>query len=145
MLEDKEMLSTLILLIVDHSSGDGAAIVIGDGAICINGRITEFERDNKPDYIGFHLHEDFDKWYDAQEQKMVMKSIQDVSIATDGIFMISKVKDISGEDSVDAINYLMIDIAKSDNEDMLHLKLKELENKFGLKPTDDIGMVRVIF
>jgi len=27
------------------------------------GTIIEFDQNNKPDYVGFHLTEDFEEWY----------------------------------------------------------------------------------
>jgi hypothetical protein len=60
--------------------------------VCINGKITEFDRDNKPDYLAYHLHENFDHWYESLQQKISFDRMSDVSIATDGILTFSKIK-----------------------------------------------------
>lgn len=68
LLNQDELLSTLSLLVVDKRSGEGVVLVIGDGVVAINGNITSFDQDNKPDYLGFHLGRDFESWYKAPNQ-----------------------------------------------------------------------------
>jgi hypothetical protein len=143
MLDQKELLTTLIILLIDKKANKGIVLIVGDGLISINGSITEFDQDNKPDYLGFHLNEDFEKWYDSQEQKIIFDSVQDISIATDGIFMFTPVKKVN-QDAINPIDFLLIDRTNEDNEEMLSLKLKNLEHTYGLKPTDDFAMVRLI-
>ena len=70
MLDEKELLTTVILLLYDMKTDKGIILSIGDGLISINGKITEFERDNKPDYLAYHLKEDFEEWYANQTQKI---------------------------------------------------------------------------
>jgi hypothetical protein len=109
----------------------------------VDGVVKEFEQDNKPDYIGYHLAEDFDNWYGKQMQWIELSVFNDVSISTDGIAMfqsIDKLNDIS----VNPIEYLLVDNTGSDNQNMLNVKVKNLEKDFGLKPMDDIAIVRII-
>lgn len=44
-------------------------LVIGDGLVGIDGELHEFDQDTKPDYVGYHLKEDFEDWYSRQQQK----------------------------------------------------------------------------
>ncbi|MCC7454370.1 MAG: protein phosphatase 2C domain-containing protein, partial [Crocinitomix sp.] len=92
LLERNEMLTTLIILLADKRSKKGLVLVIGDGLVNINGKITEYDQDNKPDYLGFHLTEDFETWYTNQSQKLFIENLQDISISTDGIFMFKQIK-----------------------------------------------------
>ncbi|MBC8643996.1 protein phosphatase 2C domain-containing protein [Flavobacterium lindanitolerans] len=92
LLDAKELLTTLIIMIVDKNSDQGIVLTIGDGFVNINGKVTEYEQDNKPDYLGFHISEDFEKFYSLQNQKIVFDKISDISIATDGIFHSQKSK-----------------------------------------------------
>src|SRR6218665_322695 len=62
MLEKTELLSTLIIMLIDKEANQGIVMVIGDGLVSINGQITEFDQNNIPDYIGYHLHKDFEHW-----------------------------------------------------------------------------------
>ena len=143
-LDKKELLTTLIILLADKKANNGVVLVIGDGLVSINGQVTEFDQDNKPDYIGFHLGEDFDAWYDKQQQKIFFNDIQDISIATDGIFMFERVKEVSNKETINALKYLILDNSNDEKDNMLEFKIKRLEHNFGLKPTDDLAIIRII-
>ena len=144
MLDQKELLTTLVILLADKKTNEGIILVVGDGLVSVNGHITEFDQDNKPDYLGFHLSEDFETWYSLQKQKVAFSDIQDISIATDGIFMFTPVKKVDNTETIDAIDFLLNDKTNEENEEMLELKLKRLEHNYGLKPTDDFAIVRLI-
>ena len=144
MLETKEMLTTLVILLLDKKNNEGIALVVGDGLVCIDGKITEFDQENKPDYLGFHLAEDFDLWYDNQKQKIRFDNFKDISIATDGIFTFLQIAKSLSNEKIDPIKYLIVNEENQENEDMLNLKIKRLENTFGLKPTDDLAIIRII-
>lgn len=144
MLDEKELLATLIILFYNIKEDKGIILSIGDGVICINGKITEYDRDNKPDYLAYHLHEDFDDWYSRQQQKVLFENQKDVSIATDGILTFTQVKKANTENEIDFIQYLMTDFTYHETEEMLNRKLKHLEQHYGVKPTDDLAMIRII-
>lgn len=144
LLERNELLTTLIILLADKKTNKGVVLVIGDGLVNINGRMTEFDQDNKPDYLGFHLAEDFDTWYDNQQQKIFFDKIADISIATDGIFMFEQITKPKTTDTINGLEYLILDKSEMDKEEMLNFKLKRLEHHFGLKPTDDLAVIRII-
>lgn len=144
MLDEKELLSTLIILVYDITKDEGFILTIGDGVVCINGNITEFDRNNRPDYLAYHLYEDFEEWYSRQSQKLFFDCLDDVSIATDGILSFSKIKKTNSEEMINFAEYLMIDRQNSETEEMLNRKLKQLEHQYGVKPTDDLAIVRII-
>ncbi|HEY4287800.1 MAG TPA: protein phosphatase 2C domain-containing protein [Puia sp.] len=118
-LEQNEPLTTFLILLIDKKQGNGIALVVGDGVVAVNGEITEFDQDNKPDYLGFHLHEDFDTWYAKQTQKIYIYTVQDVSIATDGITFFTKTAASKAEDVVDSISFLPQNLENRDKDDML--------------------------
>ncbi|XZF14167.1 protein phosphatase 2C domain-containing protein [Chitinophagaceae bacterium MMS25-I14] len=142
LLERDELLTTLIILFFDEKINEGIVLVIGDGLVNINGEIIDFDQDNKPDYIGFHLDEPFDPWYDGLNQKLYFNSIQDISIATDGITLFAKTG--QGFEDIDPVHFLTADKEQSESDDMLYLKLKKLEHVYGLEPGDDLAMIRLI-
>ncbi len=144
LLEQNDLLTTLLILLVDKTTDQGIILVVGDGCIAVNGSVTEFDQDNKPDYLGFHLHKDFDHWYSSQTQKIYLDTIQDVSIATDGITLFTKVAALTVEEGVDPVAFLLQDKTNADKDDMLSLKLKRLEHVYGLQPGDDLAVIRVI-
>ncbi|MBP2619659.1 protein phosphatase 2C domain-containing protein [Chryseobacterium jejuense] len=143
MLDEKELLTTLIILLYDATDNKGIILSIGDGVICINGKITEFDRDNKPDYFTYHLNANFEEWYASQAQKILFEKLEDISIATDGILTFSKIKNTDSE-SINFIEYLMINSSNNDSEEMLNKKMKTLEHRYGMKPTDDLAIIRLI-
>jgi len=144
MLDIKELLTTLIILVYDKKQNEGIVLIIGDGLVSINGKIKEYDQDNKPDYLGFHLNKDFDAWYSTQNQKIFFTNLYDVSIATDGIFTFENINLVKTEETINVIDFLVNDKSNSNREEMLNIKIKKLENGFGLKPTDDFSMIRIM-
>ncbi|WP_166920366.1 protein phosphatase 2C domain-containing protein [Flavobacterium poyangense] len=144
MLDTKELLTTLIIMLLDKSTEQGIILAIGDGFVNINGKITEFEQDNKPDYLGFHLAEDFELFYNSLEQKIAFNKIEDLSISTDGIFTFEKLVLAKSKEEINVSEFLTTEKTFCETDEMLNLKLKKLENDFGLKPTDDLSMIRII-
>jgi Protein phosphatase 2C len=147
MLENTEILTTLILGVVDCSQKKAELIAIGDGLICCNGIYTEYEQDNRPDYLGYHLTEDFETWYTQQKQKLSLDNISDLAISTDGIFTFKKFDTaiyptISEKELVD---FLLINSNFAVSETMLKKKIYHIEKEFGLKTSDDLSIVRLIF
>ena len=126
MLDEKELLTTLIILLYDTKNDEGIIICIGDGSVCINGKTIEFERDNKPDYLTYHLKEDFEEFYFNQTQKIRFSKLEDVSIATDGISSFIPIKKTDHNEKINPADYLLYDKSNFDSEEMLSLKLKKL-------------------
>lgn len=144
-LEREEILSTLILGILDKQQKEIEIITVGDWLIACNGKLIEYEQDDKPDYLGYHLGEEFDEWFKSQSQKLSLKNVEDLSISTDGIFTFKnfdgkKYAEIKEEEIVE---YLLIDEKGTDEENMLKKKILEIENKFGLIPSDDLTIIRI--
>ena len=147
MLEREEMLSTLILGIVNYRERKADILTVGDGLICHNGNYIEYEHDNKPDYLGYHLEKSFEEWYCSQKQILNLVDIQDLSISSDGIFTFKKFNNEKyepiGEEYLQ--KFLLIDKEEQNQDNMLLKKVLIIEEKWGLKPTDDLSMIRIIF
>jgi len=141
-LQREEMLNTLLISVIDSRDGAGEFLCVGDGLICINGEFFEFEQDNKPDYLGYHLEEDFNTWYSNQKQKISALQILDFSLATDGIFTFKKFNNNSYQEAGNVVNFLLTDTVGHQTPNMLDRKLIELEKEWGLKPTDDLAIIR---
>lgn len=143
-LNDDELLCTLILLIVDFNRNAGHVMVIGDGLVAINGQLIEYEQDNRPDYLGYHIGEEFESWYKTQKQHLAIPKIEDVSISTDGIFTFIRYDKNNYLLEKDPIDYLTIDKEDHEMDNMLSRKFSILEKECGVRPTDDLGIVRII-
>ena len=144
LLEREEILNTLLLAIVDTSEKKGEFLCVGDGLICINGELIEFEQDNRPDYLGYHLSENFETWFAGQKQRISRAGINDFSLSTDGIFTFGRFDNAIYSREGNIIDTLLINDDGNASPNMLNSKMIEIKTNWGLKPADDLAIVRVI-
>ncbi|MBL7817270.1 MAG: protein phosphatase 2C domain-containing protein [Saprospiraceae bacterium] len=145
-LERDEILSTIILAVLDKTKKEIELIAVGDGLICCNLTFTEFEQNNKPDYLGYHLNEAFDNWFESHPQRLSLKDVRNFSMTTDGIFTFRGFDDKKYDKITEKgiLEYLLIDEEWANQENMLNKKLIEIEKKYGLKPSDDLTIIRLM-
>lgn len=143
LLEKDELLSTLVILLIDTKTKEGIVMVFGDAIIGINGKIIRFEQNNQPDYLAYHLGKNFEDWWNEKKQIINVNNCQDISIATDGIDSFEKM-DNDNKEMIDVIDFLLNDMTLLEKKEMLNIKVKKLETQFALKPTDDIAIIRII-
>jgi len=145
-LKSDEILSTLILAIIDIERVSAEIIIIGDGLIHINGKNVEYENDNKPDYIGYHLNMDKHLWFQTRTQKLTISKISDITISTDGIHTFKNFDGKSYEETnqEEIMSKFFEDQSELDNANKLKKTLIEIKNENGLMPSDDLTMIRVI-
>jgi len=143
LLDKKELLTTILVLVLDPHTKQGAYIVIGDGLVNIDDNINDFDQDNKPDYIGYHLHEEFETWYAGHTQKSGFQFKEQISIASDGIHSFLPVIPGMPSDKTDPFHYLLFGKEFNEEADMFERKLKKLEHQYGLKPIDDFSIIQI--
>ena len=145
-LRSDEILSTLILALIDMEKKNAEILIVGDGLIHINGENIEYENDNKPDYIGYHLKMDKHIWFQTRTQRLSIPKIEDLTISTDGIHTFKNFDGKSYEDiSQEGImKKFFNDKNDLDNGNKLKKTLIEIKNDNGLMPSDDLTMIRVI-
>ncbi|WP_375561650.1 protein phosphatase 2C domain-containing protein [Bernardetia sp. OM2101] len=142
-LETNELLSTLILGIIDTKNYNAELITIGDGLICVDGKFTEYKQNNTPDYLGYHLTENFEEFYKNQQQKLSISNFEDLSISTDGIFTFKNLENQNHQKSEsEIINYLLIDNQESEFDNFLDRKVRNLK-KINHVVTDDLAIIRI--
>ena len=146
MLEKDEFLSTLLLGIVDVKEYNAEILCVGDGLVGCDGELYEFEQDNRPDYLGFHLSEDFEEWFLAQSQNLSFSAFSDLSISTDGIFTFkqSNYQESPDISETDLVHFLLTNKEVGASGNLLKLKLKELEAHYGIKTSDDLSIIRIV-
>ncbi|WP_235015732.1 protein phosphatase 2C domain-containing protein [Aquimarina sp. AU58] len=143
-LETNELLSTLIIGIVETKESKAEFLTIGDGLICKDGELIEYEQDDKPDYLGYHLGDDFDSWFDSQEQKVSISNFKDLSICTDGIFTFKNLENKSKQKPEnEIIEYLLIDNEGAEFDNFLDRKIRVLKDKWSHLVTDDLAIIRI--
>ncbi len=145
-LKSDEILSTLILAIVDVEIRNAEIVIVGDGLIHANGENIEYENDNKPDYIGYHLNMDKHLWFQTRTQKLSITKVDDLTISTDGIHTFKNFDGKSYEDieQEEIMRKFFEDRTEMENDNKLKKTLIELKNTNGLMPSDDLTMIRVI-
>jgi hypothetical protein len=145
-LEPAELLCTLVLAVLDTKAHTAEVIAVGDGWVDCNGIGTEFEQDNRPDYLGYHLKEDFEQWYAAQTQRLSFSDVHDLSIATDGILSFQQAE-LGNFEALDQEGIVQLLLRKTDGQEattMLQAQIKHIARAHGLRPTDDLAIARVV-
>jgi len=62
-LTQEEVLSTLMIGVLDRTNREVELCIIGDGFICCNCQWYDYDQGDRPDYLGYHLSKDFNTWY----------------------------------------------------------------------------------
>ena len=145
-LKSDEILSTIVLAVIDTNESKAEILIVGDGFIHYNGKNAEYENDNKPDYIGYHLNMDKNLWYQTRTKKLTIDKIEDLTISTDGIHTF---KNFDGKNypklTIEEIfDMFFVNRTELDNTNKLKKTLIEIKNTNGLMPSDDLTMIRVI-
>lgn len=141
-LDTHELLSTLILGVINQTNAE--FITVGDGLIYHDGILVEYEQNDKPDYLGYHLSEDFDTWFNKQNQKLSLSNFNDISIATDGIYTFKNFENKAQQKSeLEVIEYLLKDKESIEFDNFLDRKMRTLKDKWNHVVTDDIAIIRV--
>lgn len=144
-LETNELLSTLILGIIDSNNTSAQIITIGDGLICYDGKLVEYEQGDRPDYLGYHLNEGFEEWFSKQNQFLSINNFCDLSISTDGIFTFKNLKDKLLQKSEDEIiDFLLINSDGFEKSNLMENKVRFLEQEWNHIVTDDLAVIRII-
>jgi len=142
-LERDELLSTLILGIVNIENRSAEVITIGDGLVFYNDNSIEYDQDDVPDYLGYHLHKKFNDWFQEQNQRLSLSNIDDLSISTDGIFSFKRfdLKNYKEVEEMELLHFLL----KNDVKGGLKQKVLFVEKEWGLKPSDDFTLISLKF
>ena len=135
-LEKEELLSTLILGLIDLEKRRVKVTVIGDGLVKIDEDIYDFDQDNKPDYLGLHLSEDFEEWYLNQSQVIDNQFDKAIVISTDGLFSFLPYEYRNLRKTINSEELILKEAKLSLKQKMIYL-----EEEFGLKPTDDLAII----
>jgi hypothetical protein len=145
-LEVNELLSTLIIGVYDGQKAEVALMVIGDGIICANGTLHEYDQGDKPDYLAYHLDNNFQTWLATQTQQLYLQNINDISLASDGIYTFRHFNKQAYPPITEQeiIRYLLTDKQWATQKNMLKKKLLVLEHQFGLRSSDDLTIVRIL-
>lgn len=144
-LETNELLATLIIGIVETEEKKAEFIVVGDGLICVDDQVVEFDQGDKPDYFSYHLSSKYSHWCEQHRQYLSVEQFSDLSISTDGIYTFKNFKNPKNQKSEsEIISFLLEDKNGEEYENFLDRKLLELEENWHHVVTDDIAIIRII-
>lgn len=141
-LEREELLSTIVLLVIDKKKRNACIKMSGDGLFAVNNEITEIDQNNIPNFLGYHLGASFENVKDTEIQTWSFKEVRDISISTDGIDKLrkgTKNKNLG----VDPRDIFLLGKSDKFEDCFLQNEYQELLKK-GFIPHDDIGMIRLI-
>ncbi|MGI9531612.1 protein phosphatase 2C domain-containing protein [Lutimonas sp.] len=141
-LETKELLSTIVLLVINKSQRSACVKMSGDGIFAINGEITEIDQNNIPNFLGYHLNKSFEDIDEAEIQTWHFESVNDVSISTDGIQKLKSSVKKNKKDSDPRVK-LLIEGPNGTNDSFLENQYQNFMDT-GFIPLDDIGVIRFI-
>ena len=144
-LEIEELLSTLIIAVIDTEHHRAECLAIGDGLIVVDGIAYEYEQNDKPDYLGYHLSEEFNIWYAKQTQRLTVDKFRDLAICTDGIFSFKNFKNPANQRSEgDFVNHLLTAAVEAGQEHPLDVKIRKLQELAYHSLTDDLAIIRIV-
>lgn len=139
-LETNELLSTLIVGIVDFQTHEAQLLTVGDGIVCTDSRVIEYNQNDKPDYLAYHLQEDFNHWYNGQKQFISLEKVSTLAISTDGIFTFHKEQQSDGtHDQI--VSILLQEFHGSDHDHFLENKVRALGEEKRLFHMDDLAII----
>jgi len=153
MLNAEEILSTMIILVLDIETNKAEIIATGDGFVSINGEHYIIDQNNQPDYLAYYLtqlgdRQQFDLWFASLKNKWSVAQANDICISTDGILSFQSDDGYQSARSKEIllriVDYLTVDTYLALTSTMLSRKCNILKNKHELNNYDDLGIVRII-
>jgi hypothetical protein len=145
LLMDKlEMLATMVLLVYHKPQQQAWVIALGDGLVKLNQEMLEIDQNNRPDYLAYHLGEDFEEWFEKQENSYQIQAPKDLSISSDGILTFQTLKTELPE-GFNPVDYLLKDDFLAQHPNMLTRKFIILQKQYGFAPADDVSIIRIKF
>ena len=136
-----DLLTTILIAIVDTDTKNYVSLCIGDGLLIVDGRRTEYDQDNQPDYLGYHLHDDFATYYASLVNTSHGRFEQTLALSTDGVFTFANAYDEHLSSAT--LRPLLNRIFSSTYQGPKHFQntIDKVEEQVKLKATDDLGLV----
>ena len=134
----EELLSTIVLLVIDKKKRTACIKMSGDGIFAVNDEITEIDQNNIPNFLGYHLSSDYEDVRDVEIQTWNFEAVTDISISTDGI---DKLR--SGSKNKNPRKQFLLGKSEIFEESFLQNQYEVLRKK-GFVPYDDIGIIRLV-
>lgn len=146
-LHSDEMLSTMILLCYNKHTEDCHIIALGDGIVCINGKLIVINEKNQPTYPIYYSYkldtvDALDIFLIKHENQWNFNGIEDVTISTDGLEQWNNIKEPEAEQT-EVVDFIIQDNL-FDNLDVMLQRKYNLLRMQGWQNGDDLGIIRLI-
>ena len=141
-LETTEILSTLILALIDSPQQSAWVGVIGDGVVATHEKIYEIEQDNRPNYLAYHLSEYIDSWYEETVTTFSFSDLNELVIATDGIGSFEQLLAGKAILSQKVEEYVLRAPDFEGEKKPFEKKIAVLKNAYGRVALDDLAIIR---
>lgn len=146
-LHSDEMLSTMILLCYNKHNEDCHIIALGDGVVCINGKLIVINEKNQPTYPIYYSQrldtvDALDVFLSNHEYQWSFTGIEDVTISTDGLEQWNNIKEPEAKQK-EVIKFIIQDNL-FDNLDVMLQRKYNLLRMQGWQNGDDLGIIRLI-
>ena len=143
-LKQDDLLSTVILLIYQSVGKNALIRVFGDGFVAADSKHYIIDQNNMPEYPIYYLTENF-KLPDIKSQRYFFQNVSDVTISTDGILTFKQEGIPENAEIPDPVEYLVQNSEMQNLGVMLQRKYNILNNKYKIRNSDDVAVIRVRF
>lgn len=134
-----ELYTTLLLTVLDKPQQKAWVLAIGDGIITVNEQCNVLDHHNQPDYVAYHLQENFDDWWANHSQIWEFEKVKNLALATDGLLAIES---NNSELLPSFMQPLLIEGLDQANPHSLDQKLGKLLHQHQAQLQDDLAIVR---
>ncbi|MFW5982862.1 MAG: protein phosphatase 2C domain-containing protein [bacterium] len=145
-LSENELLSTLLLSVYNISQKSAITSVSGDGFVFSNNSYKEFDSNNKPDYMAYHLNDSFEKWYACNQEILHTEKLDNFGLSTDGIksFYNPSQSSLKEKIGINPFHYFFFDEDFDSKSNVIKMRYEKLKNEYGIENLDDIAMIRLV-
>lgn len=143
MLEQVEMLSTLLLTLVDIRSGKAWVLMSGDGFLAVEGKVIESDQNNRPNYMAYHLSKDFEAWFGTEVSFFEYKGLKELTIASDGVGSFEPLLKNKPPFYKEIEAYILLDSEYAELKNSFDKKIDLLKVSHGLILTDDLSLIQM--
>jgi len=149
-LSQEELLSTVIISLIDKKQNKIEVIAIGDGAIFADENQYIIDQNNMPNYLAYHIKKlnrsiDFDNWLKHSTISYSFENLKNFIISTDGILSFRNPENYYPRDKIMSEIYeeLILSEQLMENKSKLQRTLRILKSTNNWEHYDDLAIIRI--
>jgi len=142
-LDTLELLTTLNLALIRPQMGTAWINLIGDGYVGVKRELIEVDQDNRPDYMAYHLKEDFDEWFAQAGSTFTFQNLSQLYLATDGIGSFHPMKSKAPDFEASLPEFFLFGDTSYPALGTFDKRKHYLKERHGIVATDDIAIIHL--